>query len=157
MNEIVNKFLLAGDKFIPEIHLRQPGFTYSACRSFTKNKNELRNSKKKEIQDISIKTRFHHDMACGDLKGLNRGIFADKMIKHLMRLKMQNMMDANVDLLQWFVNFLRKKTSGSVIKDENISKKELVEKLQKRIIRKFTLTFYWHYLGWRFSRHAVNT
>ena len=64
------------------------------------------------------------------------------MIKHLMWLKMQNMMDVNVDLLQWFVNFLRKKTSGSVIKDENISKKELVEKLQKRIIRKFTLTFY---------------
>ena len=70
---------------------------------------------------------------------------------------MQNMMDVNVDLLQWFVNFLRKKASGSVIKDENISKKELAEKLQKRIIRKFTLTFYWQYLGWRFSRHAVNT
>ena len=31
MNEIVNKFLLAGDKFMPEMHLRQPGFTYSAC------------------------------------------------------------------------------------------------------------------------------
>ena len=78
MNEIVNKFLLAGDKFIPEIHLRQPGFTYSACRSFTKNKNELQNSKKKEIQDIFIKTRFHHDMACVDLEWLNRGIFAVK-------------------------------------------------------------------------------
>ena len=37
MNEIVNKFLLAGD-FMPEIHLRQPGFTYSACGPFTKNK-----------------------------------------------------------------------------------------------------------------------
>ena len=31
MNEIVNKFLLVGDKFIPEMHLKQPGFTYSAC------------------------------------------------------------------------------------------------------------------------------
>ena len=31
MNEIVNKFLLAGDKFMPQMHLRQPGFTYSAC------------------------------------------------------------------------------------------------------------------------------
>ena len=38
MNEIVNKFLLAGDKFIPEIHLKQLGFTYSAGGSFTKNK-----------------------------------------------------------------------------------------------------------------------
>ena len=37
MNEIVNKFLLAGDKFMPKIHLRQPGFTYSACGPFTKN------------------------------------------------------------------------------------------------------------------------
>ena len=37
MNEIANKFLLAGDRFIPEMHL-QPGFTYSTCRSFTKNK-----------------------------------------------------------------------------------------------------------------------
>ena len=38
MNEIVNKFLLAGDKFMPEMHLKQPGFTYSACGLFTKNK-----------------------------------------------------------------------------------------------------------------------
>ena len=36
MNEIVNKFLLAGDKFIPELHLKQPGFTYSACDQLTK-------------------------------------------------------------------------------------------------------------------------
>ena len=38
MNEIINKFLLAGDTFMPEMHLRQPGFTYSACGQFTKNK-----------------------------------------------------------------------------------------------------------------------
>ena len=38
MNEIVNKFLLAGDKFMPEMHLNQPGFTYTASGSFTKNK-----------------------------------------------------------------------------------------------------------------------
>ena len=37
MNEIVNKFLLVGDKSIPPMYLRQPGFTYSACGSFTKN------------------------------------------------------------------------------------------------------------------------
>ena len=41
MNEIVNKFLLAGDKFMPEMHLKQPGFTYSACGPFTKNKLHL--------------------------------------------------------------------------------------------------------------------
>ena len=42
MNEIVNKFLLTGDKFMPEIHLKQSGFTYSACCSFTKNKERIR-------------------------------------------------------------------------------------------------------------------
>ena len=38
MNKIVNKFLLAGDKFMPKIYLKQPGFTYSACGTFSKNK-----------------------------------------------------------------------------------------------------------------------
>ena len=41
MNEIVNTFLLAGDKFIPEMHLIQPGFSFSACGSFTKNKERI--------------------------------------------------------------------------------------------------------------------
>ena len=56
MNKIVNKFLLAGDKFTPEINLRQPGFTYSACRPFRKNKKEYKNLKKQEVQDIFIET-----------------------------------------------------------------------------------------------------
>ena len=42
MNEIVNKFLLVGDKFMPEIHLKQPGFTYSVCGPFTKNKEKIK-------------------------------------------------------------------------------------------------------------------
>ena len=41
MNEIVNKILLAGDKCMPEMHLNQPGFTYSACGPFTKNKERV--------------------------------------------------------------------------------------------------------------------
>ena len=47
MNELVNKFLLPGDKFMSEVHLRQPGslckpgFTYSTCRPFTKNKERI--------------------------------------------------------------------------------------------------------------------
>ena len=45
MDEIRNKFLLAGDKFMPEMHLRQPGFTYSACGPFTKNKKRSKKSK----------------------------------------------------------------------------------------------------------------
>ena len=47
MNEIVNKFLLTRDKFMPEMHLRQPGFTYSACGPFTKKKEE--EEKKKHV------------------------------------------------------------------------------------------------------------
>ena len=41
MNEIVNKLLLVGDKFMPEMHLKQPSFTYSACGPFTKNKERI--------------------------------------------------------------------------------------------------------------------
>ena len=52
MNEIVHKFLLAGDKFMPGVHLKQPGFTYCACRPFTKNKERIQKFLKKEIQDI---------------------------------------------------------------------------------------------------------
>ena len=47
MNEIVYKFLLAGDKFMSEMHLKQPGFTYSACGPFTKNKERIQKVKKK--------------------------------------------------------------------------------------------------------------
>ena len=46
MNKMVNMFLLAGDKFTPEIHLRQPGFTYSACGPFTKNKERIKKYRK---------------------------------------------------------------------------------------------------------------
>ena len=42
MNDAINKFLLAEDKFIPEMYLRQPGFTYSACGPFTKNKERIK-------------------------------------------------------------------------------------------------------------------
>ena len=49
MNKIINKFLLEGDNFMAEMHLRQPGFTYSTCRPFSKNKEIIQ--KLKEIGD----------------------------------------------------------------------------------------------------------
>ena len=62
MNKIINKFLLAGDKFMPKTHgderqpnERQLGFTYSACGIFIKNKVKLKNLKKQVIQDMVIK------------------------------------------------------------------------------------------------------
>ena len=51
MNKLVNKFLLAGDKFMSEMHLKQPGFTYSAWGPFTKNKERIQ--KFKETGDTS--------------------------------------------------------------------------------------------------------
>ena len=46
MNEIANKYLLVGDKFMPEMHLKQLEFTYRACGPFTKNKERIQKSKK---------------------------------------------------------------------------------------------------------------
>ena len=54
MNDITNKFLLAGDKFMSGMHLRQPQFTYSACGPLTKHKQRIKKKKcKQEIQIIS--------------------------------------------------------------------------------------------------------
>ena len=50
MNEIWNKFLLTGDKFMPEMHLKQPGITYSACGPLKKTKKELKSLCRQEIQ-----------------------------------------------------------------------------------------------------------
>ena len=62
MNEIVNKFLLASNKFMPEIHLKQPGFTCSACGPFTKNKKRIQ--KLKETGDTKYIYRNKLDKAC---------------------------------------------------------------------------------------------
>ena len=58
INEVVNRLLLVGDTFMPEIHLKQPGFTYSACGLFTKNKERIQNLKKREILTIFTKTNL---------------------------------------------------------------------------------------------------
>ena len=73
MNEIVKKFLLAGDKFMPEMHLKQPDFTYSACEPFTKNKKIIQKCKETGDSRYICKTEldkacFEHDMAYGDFK-----------------------------------------------------------------------------------------
>ena len=58
MNTIVNKSLLVRDKFIPGMHLKQSGFTYSAIGPFTKNKEKIKKINKQEIQDILIETNW---------------------------------------------------------------------------------------------------
>ena len=86
MNEIVNKCLLAGDKFMPEMHLRQPRFTYSACGPFTKNKERIQKFKEKGDTDYIYKIEldkacFRHDMAYGDFKDLAKRTAADKVLR----------------------------------------------------------------------------
>ena len=75
MNEIVNKFLLVGDKFMPEMHLKQPGFTYSACGPFTKNKERIEKFMQTRNTNFIYRNEldkacFEHDMAYGKSKDL---------------------------------------------------------------------------------------
>ena len=86
MNKTVNKFLLAGDKFMPEMHLKQPGFTYSACGPFTKNKERIQ--KFKETGDTKYiyrneidKTCFQHDMEYEDCDDLAKITASDKVLR----------------------------------------------------------------------------
>ena len=86
MNETVNTFLLAGDKFMPEMHLRQPGFTCSACGPFTKKKERIQ--KFKETGDSQYihqneldKGCFQHDMAYGDFADLTRRTASDNVLR----------------------------------------------------------------------------
>ena len=86
MNEIVNKFSLAGDKFMPEMHLKQPGFTCSASGPFSKNKEKIQ--KFKQTRDTSQiykneldKDCFQRDMAYGDFKDLSRRTASDNVLR----------------------------------------------------------------------------
>ena len=86
MNEIINKFLLVGDKFIPEMHLGQPGFTYSACGPFTKNKERIDKFMMTGNIDFYYKNEldkacFQHDMAYGKSKDLVRRTQSDKVLR----------------------------------------------------------------------------
>ena len=86
MNGIINKFLLTGDRFMSDLHLRQPKFTYSACDTFTKNKQ--RTQKFKETGDSRYiyrndldKASFQHDMAYADFNDLAKRTAADKLLR----------------------------------------------------------------------------
>ena len=86
MNDIVNKFLLDGDRFMLEMHLKQPGLTYSARGLFTKNKKRTQKFKEtgntKYIYKNELdKACFQHDMAYGDFKDLARRTASDKILR----------------------------------------------------------------------------
>ena len=86
MNEIISKSLLIGDKFMPEMHLKQPGFTYSACGPFTKNKERIEKFMKTGNTDFIYrneldKSCFQHDMAYGKPKDLVERPQSDKVFQ----------------------------------------------------------------------------
>ena len=87
MNETVNKFFfLVGDKFMPEMHLKQTGFTYSACGPFTKNKERIQNFKETGDTNYIYKNEldkafFQHGMSYEDFKDLTRRTASDKILR----------------------------------------------------------------------------
>ena len=161
MNEVVNKFLLAGDKLMPEIYLKKTGFTYCACGPFTKNKE--RTQKLKEIGDTTRiynneldKVRFQHDMACDDFKDLAGRIASDKILRNkaFNIAKNPNYDGYQRRLASMVYEFFDKNSTGSGIDNnnndnnnnnndtDNINNEmkqnmQLAQELHKSITRKF--------------------
>ena len=151
MNDIINKFLLVGDKFMPEMHLRQPGFTYSAHGPFTKNKERIQKFKQtgdsRHIYKNELdKACFQYDMAYGDFKDLKRTTAADKVLrdKAFNIAKNPKYDGYQRGLASMVYKFFDKKTKGSGVTLANKSaiksipqNEQLAEELHKPIIRKF--------------------
>ena len=157
MNKIVNKFLLAGDKCMPEMDLKQPGFTYSAFGPFTKTKERIQ--KFKETGDISYiykneldKACFQHDIAYGDFKNIKRRTASYKILRYKAFNIAQNPKYDGYQrgLASVVYKFFDKKSAGSGIvnnnNDNNIKQNrrslrlaalELANELHRPIIRKF--------------------
>ena len=148
MNVIISKFLLIGDKFMPEMHLRQPGFTYSASGPFTKTKERIQ--KFKQIGDSRYvykneldKACFQHDVAYGDFKDLKRrtaddNVFRDKTFKIAKNPKYDGYQRGLASMVYNF--FFDKKTNGCGVTFANKfvpQNEQLAEELHKPIISKF--------------------
>ena len=87
MNEIVNSFLLAGDRFMPEMHLKQSGFTYSACDPFTKNKERIEKFMQTRNTNFIFKNEldkacFQNNMSYGKSKNLVKRNQSDKVLRN---------------------------------------------------------------------------
>ena len=86
MNNVINKFLVVGDKFMPEMHLRQPQFVYSACGPFTRDKERIKEFKRTGdtryiYRNELDKACFQHDSAYADHKDLINRTKADKVLR----------------------------------------------------------------------------
>ena len=141
MNYIINKFLLVGDKFTPEMHLRQPGFTYSACSPFTKNKERIEKFMQSGNTDFIYKNEldkacFQHDMAYGKSKDLVKRTQSDKVLRNkAFKIASDSKYDGYQRGLASIVyKFFDKKSKGSGITNE--FSYQSVNELHKPIIKK---------------------
>ena len=144
MNDIIIKFLLAGDKFMLEMHLKQPGFTYSACGPFNKNKQRIQKFLqtgdgnqifKKELD----KACFQHDMAYGDFKDLKRRTQSDEVLEDkAFAIASNSKYDGcQRGLASMAYQFFDKKSKGAGIKNEIKENQQLANELHKPVIGKF--------------------
>ena len=144
MNKIVNKLLLAGDKFMPEMHLKQPGFTYSACGPFTKNKERIQKFKETGDSSYIYKNEldmacFQHDIAYGYFKDLARRTASDKILrdKAFNIAKNPKYDGYQRGLASMVYKFFDKKSTGGSVNIPLDFNRLLAEGLHKPIIRKF--------------------
>ena len=151
INEIVNKFLLVGDKFMPERHLKQLGFTYSACGLFTKSKERIERFVKTGITDSIYKNEldkacFLHDGAYSKWKDLAKRTKSDKVLRDkAFKVASDTKYDGyQKGLASMVYKFFDKRSSGSGIANElNF---QLGNELHKWIIKKFKKRKVTHYL-----------
>ena len=148
MNEIVNKFLLVEDKFMPEMHLKQPGFTYSACVPFTKNKERIEKFMQTGNTDFIYKNEldkacFQHDMAYGKSKDLVKRtqsdkVLRDKAFKIASDPKCDGYQRGLASMVYKFFDkksaLLNKSSRSDIANEPNY---QLANELHKQIIRKF--------------------
>ena len=122
MSGIANKILLVGDKFMPEMHLKQSGFTYSAWDPFTKNKERIEKSMATDnsyfiYKNELVKARFQHDMAYGKTKDLAKRTQSDKVLRDkAFKVASNPKYDGHQGGLAFMVcKFVSKKSSGNGI------------------------------------------
>ena len=110
MNETINLILSAGDKFLPEMHFRQPGFTYSACVSFTKKQRKNKNIKQmgylRSISENLLAFNMIWHMEILKIYLEEQMLIKYYVMKHFILLKIRNMMDIREFLRQWLLKVL---------------------------------------------------
>ena len=148
MNNVINKFLLAGDKFMPEMHLRQPRFIYSACGPLTRHKKRIKEFKRTGdtryiYRNELDKACYQHDSAYADHEDLINRTEADKLLRDkAYNIASNQEYDSYQRGLASMVHkFFDKKSTGSGFKKlKNTTKPSssiLADELHKPIVRKF--------------------